>query len=168
MSSRRTPLGEKLKALMAGRRDENGRAHTSRSLSASVEALAGEHASVSHAAIAKLANGSQDNPTVGTVVALCEALGGVPPAYLLPHESYEDLAALEAFEDPLARRVLVLLAGLPRSELDEVITALEGRRAALGLPAAPEGETAAAPGRRRRRRSRDETAEYAADSLEGL
>ncbi|NEA19751.1 hypothetical protein G3I29_30720 [Streptomyces halstedii] len=143
-----------------------GPAHTSRSLSASVDELPGEYASVSHAAVAKLANGSQDNPTVNTIMALCEALGGVPPAHLLPHDSYADLDALESFEDPQARRVLLLLQGLPQSELCNVITDLERRRADLGLPQV--GDTSRATGKRRRRRSRDEAARYAADALEGL
>lgn len=165
ISNRRLSLAEKLKALMAGRQ---GQAHTSRSLSASVDALPGEHASVSHAAVAKLANGSQDNPTVNTIMALCEALGGVPPAHLLPHDSYADREALEAFENPQARRVLSLLQGLPESELRNVIADLERRRADLGLRQVGDGESAKATGKRQRRRSRDEAAQYAADALEGL
>ncbi|MFM9698845.1 hypothetical protein ACKI2D_36300 [Streptomyces europaeiscabiei] len=161
-------LAGKLKALMTSRRDTNGRAHTSRSLSASVDALPGNHVSVSHAAVAKLANGSQDNPTVATIMALCEALGGVPPAHLLPHDSYDDLGALEAFEDPSARRVLALLNGLPESELRNVIADLERRRADLGMAPVPRREAAEKPGRRQRRRSKDEAAQYAADALEGL
>ncbi|WP_333746014.1 hypothetical protein [Streptomyces sp. IBSBF 2950] len=161
-------MADKLKALMASRRDANGRAHTSRSLSAGVDDLPGDHTSVSHAAIAKLANGSQDNPTIATVVALCQALGDVPPAHLLPHESYDDLAALETFEDPDARRVLALLNGLPKSEWRNVVADLERRRNDLGLPPVPRSEAAEKPGRRRRRRNRDEAAHYAADALEGL
>ncbi|MFJ8011245.1 helix-turn-helix domain-containing protein [Streptomyces sp. NPDC096339] len=164
MSSGRPSIADKLKALMAGRR---GRNHTSRSLSESVDALPGDHPSVSFATVAKIANGSQDNPTVGTLLALCEALG-VPPAHLLPHETYDDLEALEAFEDPLARHVLALLNGLPQSELRGVITDLERRRAHLGLEQVPRGAAEAPPGKRRRRRSTDEAARYAADSLEGL
>ncbi|MFB6613381.1 helix-turn-helix domain-containing protein [Streptomyces sp. NPDC085524] len=163
MSNSRLSIADKLKALMAGRR---GRGHTSRSLSDSVDALPGDHPSVSFATIAKVANGSQDNPTVGTLLALCEALG-VPPAHLLPHGPYDDLEALEAFEDPLARRVLALLSGLPHSELAGVITDLERRRAHLGLEV-PRSAAEAPPSKRRRRRSTDEAARYAADSLEGL
>lgn len=161
-------LAEKLRALMASRLDVDGRAHTSRSLSAAVNELPGEHASVSFAAIAKLANGSQDNPTVGTIVALCKALNNVPPAHLLPHESYNDLAALEAFENPDARRVLALLNGLPESELRNIIAALEQRRAEFGLEPATNAESGKEKGKRRRRRSKDEAARYAADALEGL
>ncbi|MCP9973573.1 hypothetical protein [Streptomyces somaliensis] len=161
-------LAEKLRALMSSRLDVNGRTYTSRSLSAAVNALPGEHASVSYAAIAKLANGSQDNPTVGTIVALCKALNDVPPAHLLPHESYNDLAALEAFENPDARRVLALLNGLPESELHNIIAALEKRRAELGLEPATNAEPGKEKGKRRRRRSKDEAARYAADALEGL
>lgn len=145
-----------------------GRAHTSRSLSASVSQLPGEHPSVSHAAIAKLANGSQDNPTINTIMALCEALGGVPPAHLLPHETYDDLEALMAFEEPLVRRVLVLLSGLPPSELQDVIEDLERRRASLGLNQVAISDASETPGKRQRRRSKDEAARYAADALEGL
>lgn len=156
---------------MAGRRDVSNRPHTSRSLSAAVEALPDHHVSLSHAAIAKLANGSQDNPTIGTVLALCEALGGVPPAHLLPHESYDDLNALESFEHPSARRVLALLNGLPESEFLNVIADLERRRADLGMTPVPVHRTEAAASsdrRRRRRRSKEEAAQYAADALEGL
>ncbi|MEV7681563.1 hypothetical protein AB0O64_23860 [Streptomyces sp. NPDC088341] len=168
MTARRTSLAAKLKALMASRRDVNGRAFSARTLSAAVDALPDNHTSVSFAAVAKLANGSQDNPTIATVVALCEALDGVPPAHLLPHESYDDLAALQAFEDPSARRVLALLTGLPKSEWRNVVADLERRRDDLGLPPVPRSEADEKPGRRRRRRSRNEAAEYAADALEGL
>ncbi|MFG3403749.1 hypothetical protein [Streptomyces sp. NPDC048142] len=169
MVSRSHPsLAEKLKALMTSRRGANGRPHTSRSLSTSVDELPGEHASVSHAAIANLAKGSQDNPTVNTIMALCEALGGVPPAYLLPHDSYVDLEALEAFENPQARRVLSLLQGLPQSELRNVIADLERRRADLGLQQVGNSESAKATVKRQRRRGRNEAAQYAADALEGL
>ncbi|MGW0881347.1 hypothetical protein [Streptomyces sp. NPDC002671] len=152
---------------MASRRDAKDRAFSSRTLSAAVDALPGDHPSVSHAAIAKLAKGAQDNPTVGTILALCEALGGVPPAHLLPHDSYGDLKALEAFEDPLLRRVLALLNGIPPDEVQNVIADLERRRGDLGLEPVPD-ETAQTQGRRQRRRSMDEAARYAADSLEGL
>ncbi|MEU1076491.1 MULTISPECIES: helix-turn-helix transcriptional regulator [unclassified Streptomyces] len=179
--SGRPSLAEKLKALMASRRDAKGRAHTSRSLSAAIDALPGDHASVSHAAVNKLANGTQDNPTLHTIVALCRALGGVPPAHLLPHDAYSDLAALKAFEDPRARHILALLGGMPDSAVDDVVAHLKRRRAELGLePVRPRDEAAEdehllpeAPEEapkigRRRRRSSIEAAEYAADSLEGL
>lgn len=123
---------------------------------------------MSHGTIAKLANGSQENPTVDTIIALCEALGGVPPAHLLPHDSYADLEALNAFESPQARRVLSLLQGLPQSELHNVIADLERRRADLGLQQVGDSESAKATDKRQRRRSRDEAAQYAADALEGL
>ncbi|MFC8022139.1 helix-turn-helix domain-containing protein [[Kitasatospora] papulosa] len=173
----RPSLAWKIKALMASRRDVKGRAHTSRSLSAAIGALPDDHASVSHAAVNKLANGSQENPTIHTIVALCEALGNVPPAYLLPHDAYSDLGALQAFEDPCARHVLALLNGLPPNALDELVAQLERLRMELGLEAvqadttATEGESVpqeVAPKRGKRRRSSDEVAEYAADSLEGL
>jgi transcriptional regulator with XRE-family HTH domain len=153
---------------MASRRDANGRKLSSRTLSDAVNALPGDHPSVSHSAIANLAKGSHDNPTVGTILALCEALGGVPPAYLLPHESYGDLRALEAFEDPKARRILALLNGLPLDEVQNVVADLERRRENLGLEPVPDDAVASAPGKPQRRRSMDDTARYAADSLEGL
>jgi hypothetical protein len=173
-------LGEKLKSLMAARRDAGGRSYSSRTLSAAVKALPGDHASVSYATVNNLANGNQDNPTVLTVMALCKALGDVPPAHLLPHDAYGDLAALQAFEDPRARHILALLDGMPDSTWAEVLADLEHRRADLGLEAVqsqdgtPRNDDAhqrpeAAPKRgRRRRRSSQEAAEYAADSLEGL
>ncbi|MFJ2278869.1 helix-turn-helix domain-containing protein [Streptomyces sp. NPDC087866] len=161
----------KLKALMASKRDVKGRAFSARTLSATVDTLPDHHTSVSFAAVAKLANGSQDNPTIATVVALCEALGGVPPAHLLPHESYDDLDALEAFERPAARHVLALLNGLPENELQNVIADLERRRTDLGLGPIPASHSEAvetSPSRRRRRRTKEEAARYAADALEGL
>ncbi|MGW7344118.1 helix-turn-helix domain-containing protein [Streptomyces sp. NPDC054854] len=164
MSGDRPSIADKLKALMTGLR---GRSHTSRSLSESVDALPDGHPSLSHAAIAKIANGSQTNPTVGTLLALCEALG-VPPAHLLPHEAYDDLEALEAFENPLARHVLALLNGLPESELTGVIKDLERRRAHVGLEQVPPRAAVTPPSKRRRRRKPDEAARYAAESLEGL
>lgn len=179
--SGRPSLAEKIKSLMASRRDARGRAHTSRSLSAAVKALPGDHASVSYATVNNLAKGTQDNPTVQTVMALCEALGKVPPAHLLPHDAYGDLVALQAFEDPRARHILTLLSGMPNSAWDEVVAELERRRSDLGLDAVqphdgvvevdpdPQRQPEEAPKRgRRRRRSSKEAAEYAADSLEGL
>ncbi|MFB7917050.1 hypothetical protein [Streptomyces sp. NPDC056061] len=160
-------MAEKLKALMAGRGVRGGRTYTSRTLSASVNALPDGYPRVSNTAIFHLAKGAQDNPTVKTVVALCKALG-VPPAHLLPHESYDDLEALIVFEEPLARRVLVLLKELPHNELQDLIADLEQRRADLGLDQATTSDTPKAQGRHQRRRSRDEAARYAADALEGL
>ncbi|MFD7866952.1 hypothetical protein [Streptomyces sp. NPDC059783] len=166
---------------MTSRQDSRGRPFTSRSLSKAIGDLPGSHTSVSYTAVNNLANGSQDNPTVHTVVALCEALGHVPPAHLLPHSPYSDLEALQAFEDPRARQLLKLLSGLPPEAVDDLISHLVNRRAELGLPpaslqGAPEesepvvNENPPAASRRasRRRRTSDEAAEYAADSLEGL
>lgn len=154
---------------MAQRKDARGRPYVSRTLSQAVEDLPDPPATTSFALIAKLAGGQQDNPTIKTVLALCQALGGVPPAHLLPHPGYDDLPALEAFEDPLARRVLVLLGELPESEIRKVIAHLEHRRETLGLPAAPDDGTGARkPKRARRRRTETEAAQYAADALEGL
>ncbi|MEU2022153.1 hypothetical protein ABZ565_08305 [Streptomyces sp. NPDC016469] len=154
---------------MAQRRDARGRAFVSRTLSQAVEELPDPPATTSFALIAKLAGGQQDNPTIKTVLALCRALGDVPPAYLLPHAGYDDLAALEAFEDPLARRLLVLLSDLPESEVRKVAAHLEDRRKALGLPPVPDdGPSAGKPKRARRRRTETEAAQYAADALEGL
>lgn len=154
---------------MAQRKDARGRAYVSRTLSQAVEDLPDPPTTTSFALIAKLAGGQQDNPTIKTVLALCQALGDVPPAHLLPHPGYDDLPALEAFEDPLARRVLVLLGDLPESEIRKVIAHLEHRRGTLGLPAVPDDGTGAEkPKRARRRRTETEAAQYAADALEGL
>ncbi|NEC67160.1 hypothetical protein G3I41_21305 [Streptomyces sp. SID9727] len=154
---------------MAHRKDARGRAFVSRTLSQAVEDLPDPPATTSFALIAKLAGGQQDNPTIKTVLALCRALGDVPPAYLLPHPGYDDLAALEAFEDPLARRVLALLSELPESEVREVAAQLEQRRRTLGLPSVPDDRPSAGrPKRARRRRTETEAAQYAADALEGL
>ncbi|MFG3250867.1 hypothetical protein [Streptomyces sp. NPDC048187] len=168
-SSRPHSLAQKLTSLMARRKDARGRAYVSRTLSQAVDDLPDPPASTSFALIAKLANGRQDNPTIKTVLALCRALGDVPPAYLLPHAAYDDLDALEAFEDPLARRVLALLRDLPESEVREVVARLEARRDQLGMPSPPDdGPDAGRPKRARRRRTGTEAAQYAADALEGL
>ncbi|MYR41042.1 hypothetical protein GTW67_03185 [Streptomyces sp. SID5910] len=163
---------------MARRTDARGKAYVSRTLSQAVDDLPDPPTSASFALIAKLAGGQQDNPTVKTVLALCRALGDVPPAHLLPHASYDDLEALEAFENPLARQVLALLNDLPESEMREVVAHLELRREALGMPSVPDctgpGGSASdrsrveKPKKARRRRTGTEAAQYAADALEGL
>lgn len=162
-------LAQKLKSLMAHRKDARGRPYVSRTLSQAVDDLPDPPATTSFALIAKLAGGQQDNPTIKTVLALCQALGDVPPAYLLPHAGYDDLAALEAFENPLARRLLVLLSDLPESEVRKVVAHLERRRENLGLSSVPDdGPSAEKPRKARRRRTESEAAQYAADALEGL
>ncbi|MFF5257229.1 hypothetical protein ACFY4K_35155 [Streptomyces leeuwenhoekii] len=161
-------LAHKLKSLMAHRKDARGKAYVSRTLSQAVGDLPDPPTSTSFALIAKLANGQQDNPTIKTVLALCQALGDVPPAYLLPHASYDDLEALEAFENPLARHLLALLSDLPESEIRDVIVHLQRRRQDLGLPSVPDNSSVEKPRKARRRRTGTEAAQYAADALEGL
>ncbi|GAB2766615.1 hypothetical protein [Streptomyces bullii] len=161
-------LAHKLKSLMARRKDARGKAYVSRTLSQAVDDLPDPPTSTSFALIAKLANGQQDNPTIKTVLALCQALGDVPPAYLLPHASYDDLEALEAFENPLARHLLALLSDLPESEMRDVIAHLKRRREDLGLPPVPDSSSVEKPKKARRRRTGTEAAQYAADALEGL
>ncbi|MEU7028996.1 hypothetical protein AB0A60_20185 [Streptomyces sp. NPDC046275] len=184
MSSTPRSLGEKLTALMGRARPGTGRRHTTRSLSADVEALPDSSVSLSRTAIGNLANGTQDNPTTDTVIALCKALGDVPPAHLLPHESYDDLEALQAFEDPAVRQALVLLSrfgdglpsvlrlltlleGLPEEERRNVIADLKRRREDLGLKPIPRNGPPEKP-KGRRRRTADEAAAYAVKALEGL
>ncbi|MFC7983726.1 hypothetical protein [Streptomyces sp. NPDC057336] len=166
--SRPRSLAQKLKTLMAHRTDARGRAYVSRTLSQAVDDLPDAPTSASFALIAKLANGQQDNPTIKTVLALCQALGDVPPAYLLPHAAYDDLEALEAFENPLARHVLALLSDLPEDELRDVVAHLKQRREDLGMPSAPDRSSVEKPKKARRRRTGTEAARYAADALEGL
>jgi transcriptional regulator with XRE-family HTH domain len=161
-------LAEKLKALMERPRSDTGRPHTSRSLSEAIAALPDSDVSLSRTAIVYLRNGTQANPTADTIVALAKALGDVPPAYLLPHASYDDIDALQAFEDPRVRQVLMLLIGLPDGELHNVIADLERRRNDLGLEPIPQSTTTEKSAKPKRRRSKDEAARYAADSLEGL
>ncbi|MFJ5635038.1 hypothetical protein ACIQF5_20665 [Streptomyces goshikiensis] len=184
MSSVVRSLGEKLTALMSRTRRETGRRHSNRTLAADVEALPDCDVSLSHTLVGHLASGRQSNPTVDTVIALCKALGDVPPAHLLPHSSYDDLEALQAFENPAARqalvlldrfgdelpgvlRLLTLLEGLPEAELRNVIADLKRRRDDLGLKPIPRNDPVAKQPKGRRRTA-DEAAAYAAKALEGL
>ncbi|MFB7836146.1 helix-turn-helix domain-containing protein [Streptomyces sp. NPDC056056] len=184
MTSAPRSLGEKLTALMARARPGSSRRHTVRSLSADVEALPDSSVSLSRTAIGNLANGTQLNPTTDTVIALCKALGDVPPAHLLPHSSYDDLEALQAFENSAARqalvllnrfgdelpgvlRLLTLLEGLPEAELRNVIADLKRRRDDLGLKPIPRNDPVAKQPKGRRRTA-DEVAAYATKALEGL
>ncbi|GAA0406314.1 hypothetical protein [Streptomyces luteireticuli] len=127
----------------------------------------------SHAAIHKLRVGTDNNPTVSTVDQLAQALEA-PSAFLLP--GWDDLEALTVFQQSAEARAIVRhLQQLPPEELAHILTYVQGRREELGLkkevppeeitPAHDSGDTAA---RFRRRRTREEAARYAADSLEGI
>ncbi|MCZ0981895.1 helix-turn-helix transcriptional regulator [Streptomyces diastatochromogenes] len=152
-------VAAKLKALMDRHR------LAPRPLSAAIDEIP-DVKSVSHALISGLLNGSKPNPTTETILSLCEALKA-PPAYLLPHESYDDLEALTAFEDPAARRIVRLLEGLPPSEVENVVADLQRRRDDLGLAPVVFAEDSGVQSKPAKRRSVDEAAQYAADALEG-
>ncbi|MFC5904479.1 hypothetical protein ACWGRF_04185 [Streptomyces zhihengii] len=183
MSSASRSLGEKLRALMSRARPDCDSRHTTRSLAADIEALPDSNVSLSRTAIGNLASGKQGNPTTDTVIALCKALGDIPPAHLLPHESYDDLDALQAFEDVKVRQVLPLLSrfddrlpsvlslltlleGLPEGELLNVIADLKRRRDDLGLDPITLSDPTEKP-KGRRRRTAQEAAAYAVEALEG-
>ncbi|MEU7278652.1 hypothetical protein AB0A69_07660 [Streptomyces sp. NPDC045431] len=152
-------VAAKLKGLMDRHR------LTPRPLSAAID-QAPDVKSVSHALISGMLNGSKPNPTTETLLSLSEVLKA-PPAYLLPHESYDDLDALTGFEDPAARRVVRLLAGLPTAEVENVIADLQRRRDDLGLSPITFAEDTSMQSKPAKRRSVDEAAQYAADALEG-
>ncbi|MGW7100307.1 hypothetical protein [Streptomyces sp. NPDC054838] len=146
---------------------------SSRQLSAAFRALPGHTRGGSHAAIAKLLSGDDTNPTVATVVALAEIMN-VPAAFLLPGSP--DLKALSVLEQSESvREVVRHLEGLPKSDLDELLAQIKKRRADLGLqpecPIEVVVDVAVDPKddrRDRRRRTPEESARYAADSLEGI
>ncbi|MFD7835512.1 helix-turn-helix domain-containing protein [Streptomyces sp. NPDC059761] len=146
---------------------------STRQLSAAYQARPGHTRGGSHAAIAKLINGDDTNPTVSTVVALADVLN-VPAAFLLPGETdHKALSVLRQSEK--VREVVRHLEGLPQADLDALVEQLRKRRTDLGLlPDCPIEEIVDVPldskddRRDRRKRSPKASAKYAADSLEGI
>lgn len=145
---------------------------STRKISAAIRALPGHTRGGSQAAINNLVRGLDDNPTVATVTALAQVLEA-PPAFLLP--GWDDLRALSVLQgNHLAVDIVRHLEGLPEQELGDFLKHLKSRRTELGLPAnselihieqqTPEDSVTRDP----RRRSAEESAKYAADSLEGL
>jgi transcriptional regulator with XRE-family HTH domain len=153
-------LAEKLRRLMASRQENSS------SLASRLADIPGLGKPLSRQAVDKIAKGATPSPGVDSVVALARALG-VPPAHLLPHETYDDLAALSAFEDSHARRIIELVADLPGGYKEELIAQIRARRDELGMPEPPTGQALPEPApRSRRKRAPDEVAGRAADLME--
>ncbi|MFI5822891.1 hypothetical protein ACIA8I_27920 [Streptomyces rishiriensis] len=97
-----------------------------------------------------------------------------PAAFLLPGwDEFDVLSVIEG--NPKAHDVVRHLDGLSPADLDALLEHLRERRSQLGLaPDVPttvidaESDSGDVNRRHRRRRSMEEAAKYAADSLEGL
>ncbi|MFE9412302.1 hypothetical protein ACFYN0_26440 [Streptomyces sp. NPDC006704] len=166
-------LAAKLAYLLRRRPGPDGEPPSNRSLSAAIQALPGHSRGGSHAALADLRSGKKDNPTLTTITAVAAVLDA-PPPFLLP--GWDDIAALTVLQHtPRALDIVRHLDGLDLADLDSLLRQLQDRREQLGLPhtvPADEIDTESDSGdtgrRYRRRRSSEEAAQYAADSLEGL
>lgn len=145
---------------------------STRKISAAIRALPGHTRGGSQAAVNNLIRGLDDNPTVATLAGLAQVLEA-PTPFLLP--GWDDLKALTVLQrNHLAVEVVRHLDGLPEEDLGRLLEHLKKRRTELGLPANSEAihiEQQAAQDSVTydpRRRSAEESARYAADSLEGL
>lgn len=142
-------------------------------LSEEIRALSGHRRGGAVGQLSKLRRGDDKNPH--TRHHLCSWSRARRPApFLLPGwDEFDVLSVIEG--NPEAHDVVRHLDGLPPDELDAVLEHLRGRRSQLGLaPDVPATVIDAESGsgdvnrRHRRRRSMEEAAKYAADSLEGL
>lgn len=145
---------------------------STRKVSAAIRALPGHTRGGSQAAINNLVRGVDDNPTVATLTALAQVLD-TPSPFLLP--GWDDLGALTVLQaNPRIADIVRHLEGLPEADLANLLEQLKKRRTELGLspdsePIHIEQELNDETDRRDpRRRSVEESAKYAADSLEGL
>lgn len=165
-------LAAKLRHLIRRRSPDPVQPLSPRKLSAAMKALPGHTRGGSPTAINNLTRGVDDNPTVATLIDLAQILEA-PAPFLLP--GWDDVRALAVFQgDPRVADILRHLEGLPRSDLDEFLERLKKRRVELGMPQDCDPEPIeyhdidpvdrADP----RKRSPEESARYAADSLEGL
>ncbi|MDJ0463098.1 hypothetical protein [Streptomyces sp. H27-C3] len=166
-------LAAKLAYLLRRRPGPDGELPSNRALSTAIQNLPGHTRGGSVGALSKLRRGEDDNPTVATLTALSAVLDA-PSAFLLP--GWDDFGALSALErNHQALDIVRHLDGLPPADLDALLEQIQDRREQLGLDRntpAEEIETEPDSGevnrRYRRRRSMEEAAKYAADSLEGL
>lgn len=165
------PLAAKLRHLIQ-RLAPGQKPPTSRQLAALVQALPGHTRGGSHAAINKLTRGVDDNPTISTLVALAQVLDA-PTPFLLP--GWDDLRSLSVLQgNQKVAEIVRHLEGIPEADLDNLLAQIKERRTQLGLsqdndPVLIETqETEVSDRHDRRRRSPEESAKYAADSLEGL
>ncbi|WP_189764324.1 hypothetical protein [Streptomyces xanthochromogenes] len=166
-------LAAKLAYLLRRRPGPDGEPPSNRALSAAIQALPGHTRGGSVGALSNLRSGKDDNPTVSTIAALASVLD-TPPPFFLP--GWDDIAALTVLQhNPRALDIVRHLDGLDQADLDSLLRQIQDRREQLGLPhtvPADEIDTESDSGdtgrRYRRRRSSEEAAQYAADSLEGL
>lgn len=143
-----------------------------RKISAAIKALPGHTRGGSHAAINNLLSGADDNPTVTTLVALSQVLK-VPAPFLLP--GWDDVKTLTVLQGRgEVAEIVRHLDGLSGEDLAGVLAYVKEQRSVAGLPVnsnpipiEPYG-TDDANQKDPRRRSAEESAKYAADSLEGL
>lgn len=166
-------LAAKLAYLLRHRPGPDGEPPSNRALSAAIQNRPGHTRGGSVGALSKLRRGEDDNPTVATLTALADVLDA-PSAFLLP--GWDDFEALSTLQyNHRARDIVRHLDGLPQADLDALLEQIQERREQLGLtPSVPAEEIETEPNsgevnrRYRRRRSMEEAAKYAADSLEGL
>lgn len=166
-------LAAKLAFLLRRRPGPDGEPPSNQTLSEEIRALPGHKRGGSVGQLSKLRRGDDTNPTLDTIGALATVLGA-PAAFLLPGwEEFDVLSAIEG--NPKARDLVRHLDGLPPAEIDGLLEHLRERRSQLGLaPDVPtrvidtEPDSGDVNRRHRRRRSMEEAAKYAADSLEGL
>ncbi|MEU7638451.1 hypothetical protein AB0C11_20505 [Streptomyces sp. NPDC039016] len=167
-------LGAKLMHLLRRRRDRDGFLPSTREVTAATVPPGHRKPTVSHNTFSSLMNGSSNNPTSATLVALSRALDA-PSAFLMPGQEWDDLTALTVYQElPEAREALRLMQGLESQEIVEIINQLREARRQRGLaedvppiPPPPPGVDQPREGRPRRRLSLNEAAQRAADDLEG-
>ncbi|MFI8007831.1 hypothetical protein [Streptomyces sp. NPDC086010] len=165
-------LAAKLTFLLRRRRGPDGELPSNHVLSREFRALPGFRRGGSPGQLSNLRRGEDDNPTVATVHALAAILGA-PSAFLLP--GWDDIDALSLIDrNPEIREVVRHLDGLPPEELFALMEHIRKLRVISGLSPyvpptviAPEIDSGDVDRRHRRRRSPEEQAKYAANSLEG-
>lgn len=172
-----TSLAAKLAYLVSRSPGVDGEAQSNRALSAAIQRLPGHTRGGSVTAIGKLRRGDDDNPTIMTVSQLAAVLGA-PSAFLLP--GWEDVKGLTAFEaHSVIRSIARHLDGLPEDDLYAVLRFVQELRSNRGLTRIvpledvpelePNSSGTVDSDRRSRaggRRTIEDAADYAADSLE--
>lgn len=166
-------LAAKLTFLLRRRPGPDGEPPSNQTLSDEIRALPGHSRGGSKGQLSKLRRGDDKNPTLDTICALAAVLGAPAPFLLPGWDEFDVLSVIEG--NPKARDVVRHLDGLSPADLDALLEHLRERRSQLGLaPDVPapvidaESDSGDVNRRHRRRRSMEEAAKYAADSLEGL